>query len=342
MPIRSLLCLFLCVFASSPSLSKSNNTEKWYEIEIILFSNNNINNYDAELWEESPGFPKTRNTTTLYSEAELLLETLYQEDTAIIPKHLMTAEFDESNKDTLKRYVRRLEKSSKYELIFHHAWRQPLSKSAVFLTDKPDTSPIIFDDDTLSEEQIYEVSGGIVDEQTPEELLLSALLEEEKDFSQPLQHLPFFISEFDQIETLDDIRNAPVSKPTALSYEGPPLHMAYGNLILTKGRYLHMSLDFLYRGEPYTPTEPEVIPEVPAIVDNDSHQESLAFDEDALDDDIIAETEPTLAIEVTQEIKPPIPGYRIKDSKRVRLNRIYYFDHPLFGVIVRVIRHTPS
>ncbi len=321
---RTYLYLFLCVFTSFTVVSANEDPKKWYEIEVILFSTITPDNFESETWQIDPGHPNLKNNIALYSPAEFLLEE-YPEN---ITHYLIEAEFEDDNKNTFKKYVSKLARSSKYQLLLHRAWRQPVDKKAVSLIDKPDTAPV-FDIEHLSPNQ---ETPEFVEEQSPEEQLFAALLKEEtEEFQQPA----YVMREWDPIEAFDDVPVIPTSQPTILSYEGPPQHLVYGNTTLNKGRYLHLSVDFLFRGEPYTPT-PEEIPLIGALgaemfLDNPVNTNTA----EKMDD-----TETVGEIPAV-DIPPPITGFRIKDSKRVRLNQIYYFDHPLFGAIVRVIRYTP-
>ena len=318
--IRLLLCLVLGIFASYPAFAAKKSAEKWYEVEIIVFAHDLASNYEAEVWQDKPGFPNIRNNTEHFTPTELILT----DDIESFPDYFIQPDFDPENEDTLEKYAQKLINSSKYKLLIHRSWRQTLEPHKIFLTDTPNTDPI---DESKHDLPIDELSEQLSDE----EKLLQALLKEEKDFSQPLSQLPFFISELDEIQPFDEVRGLPVSKYTPLSYEGPPQHLVYGNFTLSKGRYLHMDLDFIYRGEPYT-TEEEI-----------SIEEQFPMGTKPESEDTVVET-PTMSEELSGFIpkdKPPIAGFRIKDSKRVRLGRIYYSDHPLFGVVARVVRYTP-
>ena len=321
--IYILLCLVLSIFASFPAFAAKNTKEKWYEVEIIVFAHDLATNYESEVWLDKPGYPKTQNSVEHFTPAELLLA----DDIENIPAYLVQPKFDPKNENTLDIYAQKLENSSKYKLLIHRTWHQTLKTQKVFLIDTPNTDPV-------SENTGEPLADEFTGQKTDEEKLLQALLEEEKNFSQPLSQLPFFISELDEIQPFDDVRDIPAPKYTPLSYEGPPQHLVYGSFTLSKGRYLHMDLDFLYRGEPYTP-EPEEI-----SVEKQFPMGAKAENE-LVDPSINASTLPEELTGFIPKDKPPIAGFRIKDSKRVRLNRIYYSDHPLFGVIVRIIRYDP-
>lgn len=325
LPIHLLLCLVLSILASFPGFAENQSKEKWYQIEIIVFSQQMEGNFEEENWQTKPGYPKTHNSLELFSPSELLLEDSIEN----LTDYLTEPDVDPENEDTLESYVSKLENSSKYRVHIHRSWQQILDSKKVYLTDSPNIDPVIASDNGEI------VENGLAAEKSDEELLMQALLEEEKKFSQPLTRLPFFISELDTIQPFEEVRDLPTSSFTPLTYEGPPQHMVYGFFKLTKGRYLHMELDFLYRGEPYTPAPEELsVDETFPIA---KQNEELAA----------VQTEPVEIPPATEipgfisKENTPLVGFRIQDSKRVRLNNIYYFDHPLFGVIVRVNSYTP-
>ena len=36
------------------------------------------------------------------------------------------------------------------------------------------------------------------------------------------------------------------------------------------------------------------------------------------------------------------PGLELKETRRIKLNEIHYFDHPMYGVILQVSRLNPA
>lgn len=74
-----------------------------------------------------------------------------------------------------------------------------------------------------------------------------------------------------------------------------------GTIDVTLGSYLHVNVDLIYR-------EP-----------NSNNQDEFSSIEG-------------------YEIAPSYQDYRLQESRRVKLNDIYYFDHPAIGVVARVVR----
>jgi len=366
--LRTSLCVFLAVFASLPCLTvaKTNqsNPEKWYEIEIIVFSQPIEDNFEAEIWNEKPGYPKIQDVIELYSPTEALLENYIEN----VPTYLVEPERSTENyKESLEQYARKIKNSPKYHLLIHRTWRQQTVANKVYLIDTPDTSPIDIDNVIPSDDEFEP-------EKSAEDLLMEALLAEEagtekNNFSKPLSRAfeehPIFISAGDSIIPFDEIRGLPEPQYTALSYEGPPRHLIYGFFKLSISRYLHMDLDLLYRGEPYEPAIKELsieetFPmaknieanslETNNIETNNLETNSLVTNSiESQNSATVAQTTqnameeegPTDLTDLLNTDKAPLVGVRMNESKRIRLQKIYYLDHPLFGVIARVNRYTP-
>ena len=86
-----------------------------------------------------------------------------------------------------------------------------------------------------------------------------------------------------------------------------------GVVSLTSTRYLHLALDLLFR-------DPELI-QAASVLDSTTPQFSMGTESE---------------IPLSAQSNTPIAGFRMTESRRIRLEQIQYFDHPLFGVIARV------
>ena len=98
----------------------------------------------------------------------------------------------------------------------------------------------------------------------------------------------------------------PVSEQQPLSEESSsppsPSWLLNGEIGLTQSRYLHLDVDLVYQVN--TPADP-------------SQQDSV------IGDTMITQT------------------FRLQQSRRIRSDNIYYFDHPRFGVLAKVTPYTP-
>ena len=82
-----------------------------------------------------------------------------------------------------------------------------------------------------------------------------------------------------------------------------------GIVRLRRTRYLHLDIDFVYKRET-------------------AADEQLLEDQDVID-----------SIEQLETSAPAVDIFRLKESRRIRTKEIHYFDHPLFGVLVQVVRY---
>lgn len=302
----------------SSAWAAKNKEEKWYEVEVIVFANNDASLQESEKWPENPGTPQMSKVLDLFSSAELLfddpenLNMYYVEP--IVP-----------GEDNLDPLATKISLSNEYSLLMHRTWRQTAKKKKfslpVYLNDNlSDNLYQPFGTPEEQEEEIGEIS--------PEQLLLEALLAEESSLSPQSQNNPFFIHQLDPIVPFDEIEGLPESVAVELSPMGPPNHAVFGTLQFFKNRFLHIGVDFSYRAPPYVPVVEELpLGEVFPMAKDDSEISPI-------DQEQLIKTEEMLSL--SNQEKPPYTGYRLKGSKRIRLKEIHYFDHPLFGVIVRV------
>ena len=98
------------------------------------------------------------------------------------------------------------------------------------------------------------------------------------------------------------------SKPIEL-YE-PTKLIVDGTLQIRSSLYLHVDLDFVLFRKP--------------SIDDAEVREQLE------------------AGLITNRINIPADYVRLTESRRIKLNELHYYDHPLFGVIVQVSRYEPD
>ncbi len=93
-----------------------------------------------------------------------------------------------------------------------------------------------------------------------------------------------------------------------------------GTINLRGGHLLHLDLDISYFVDLYTEAVTSFTEENISIVGEDI--EKLDIEE----------------IEINEEIIMSGTYAQMKETRRIKLNELHYFDHPLFGVIMRVTR----
>jgi len=94
--------------------------------------------------------------------------------------------------------------------------------------------------------------------------------------------------------------------------EGPPNLTVYGTLAIRQTRFLHAVLDLLYRTPQTSPASTKTTP-------SESQLKSATL------------------TEARATGTSPIHAFRLTETRRLRTGEIHYFDHPLFGALLRVV-----
>ncbi len=157
------LIIILSLLISSPVFAEADEP-RWYQVELILFSNNLPEESITEIWPEFPGTSTIENKIELVSPQLDNIEAETAEDTTNIVRlsdtntqtdeqtsaEALILPFSLVEKDQYRLTVSadKLEKSSKYNLLLHISWRQPAfranNNSAVYLyegLDEISTNP---------------------------------------------------------------------------------------------------------------------------------------------------------------------------------------------------------
>jgi len=328
--INIIFIAFLLSFGQQCIAALGNVKERWYEVEVIVFSQNDKNAYEAEFWPEDVDFPKMRNSIDVINDFELFI------DDEIEKLPLYYLEVDEERENSLDSLAAKIENSSRYDLLIHRSWRQTVPERSsgipVYLDDRIDNALFY----QPSNPETFESGFQETSDNPAEAALMAALLEEERALQNQQSVDSLLISEFDPIIPFEQIDGLPKPEQVQFGPTGPLLHRVYGTLKLHKSRYLHMSVNFLFRGKPVEPeTEETPMDEIFPMA-----SEETTLDTENIEEPIITpEQAPVLDLLVKE--KAPLPGYQLKDNTRVRIANVYYFDHPMFGVIARVIKYEP-
>lgn len=311
-----LINLILLTNMGLPSTAYAEKEEekkpRWFEIELILFSNNDMDAGTTEYWEENNALPDLTNAVILIKEPEPLAEndTINTDQTisttAITPietkadKNQTTTEINteittdptetiipfkilKNDEFRMLDYADKIKRSPKYDLLLHTAWRQPVKDKDVaewVIIRTPVTKNIDEDEDK-------DKDGAKNENDSPGNNANTAVL-----LPSPTED-----NQFD-----NEI----------------PLPELDGKLQVSVKRFLHINTQLIFRSKIIIRTEVEAGVEY----NNPSFQ---------------TETETTILTEpiyepdfIEQEIDQV---FLMKQSRRMRSKRFHYFDHPMFGML---------
>ena len=341
-----LIFSFLGTSFSTAWAESIKSKEKWYEVEVIVLANNDKSLQATEKWPEKPGIPPISQVLELFTPAEILID-----DVDKLPMYYV--EPLDPGENNLSKLANKIQNANDYTLLIHRSWRQRVSQ-------KKESLPVYLDDNNagdlyqpLREEEFEEEIGSI----SPEQLLLDALLAEENSLNESSADTPFFIHELDPIIPFEETEGLPIPKPVQLGPMGPPKHSIFGILQFFKNRYLHIAIDFSFKPEPYEPidnlsieSEPGENPFLENVLVVNEHSQDNTFSITTNEEQPtveqgtptpgnISDNEDDDLLSLGVQEKPIFNGFRLTGSKRIRINEIHYFDHPTFGVIVRVINY---
>lgn len=312
--IRKLVLAMAIVAASVPVVTGAAEetemeTVRWYDLEVIIFRHSDPRT--DEKWPLDKGLPEVSGLRPLYPAAEM--EESDAETTALdsenerrlidAPEPFTPLPDDEL---TMSNYRDALERSGRYEPLLHFAWSQP----AIERADSPKiriTLPGALDaqdEEQETEETTNRFGDEFSFESTREPLAdtdAKAVMEEqdEPDFARPLD----------------------------------------GYMQLGVSRYLHVDMDLIYLPDDLNPDVVDgVLPEDDeraGMRDGDiQRQERRRAVMEALGrGDITVEEADILMLEPEEQV---FHGFRMNNVRRILAGEVHYFDHPIYGVILKV------
>ena len=306
--------------ARSTSKSTSNGASKatqsidldarWFQVELILFSQHIETALDAEQWPEieglilptpllelslaPAGFEDNNASNASNANNDVAPDAKPSTGTLADDKETpdLPIPYQFLSADTLQLtdMAKKIRRSSKQALLLHISWQQPTY-------DREQAVPIYFE-------------AGM-DKHLPLEVALDAEINNRTD---------------KEARTFSTLNNEPKQQTTGVylneyttnthTMTGPQSPQFAGTVTLSVERYLHLAADLVYRS-PVTQHAPIPIPDL-----------ELWYDRPY----------PTL-----QEPQGPafqqmewqaIRGFRLKESRRMRSTVVHYLDHPFMGLVV--------
>lgn len=298
-----LTCLIFALLVPSVTFAdnKDENGIPWYQVEIIIFANQDQQGMISETWPEPSAISATELHELTHAEDAAMLKGSKSK----VPNFNagtsanMPTPYELMNKSELQLMpvVKKLQKSSKYTPLLHMGWRQPTlhpdESKPIFVYQGVD-SPIIADAMNQPQTQQTANSGGRFSEVA-------------------VGSFTYDSSQYGQLMSA-----SPIDAAT-----GPALNPFYGTLRLSVSRYLHLEANLNYRVP--------VIKEEMVPVNLEDSFVSTGFQQN------IAFTEQGDAAEMKLQQRKTLQNFTMFETRRMRSKEVHYFDHPLMGIIVRVI-----
>ncbi|MCW8918856.1 MAG: peptidoglycan binding protein CsiV [Gammaproteobacteria bacterium] len=201
---RRLLHPALLALLLPPALLQAAPEERWYQVEIILFSQNNPEYRESELWPADYTLPELAQSRELFTPATV--SPLPQPFTRLAVEQLQ-----------LGQVAQRIDSATDVELQLHLGWLQP------GLAAEQAVAVHIYEGMT-EEPKVGEAKGDAVDEQLPRfdgtlRLILSRYLHLESDllWREPLATQPFAISEEPLAPSAENSDTAQDGQPPAMA-----------------------------------------------------------------------------------------------------------------------------
>ncbi len=313
---------WLFAFLLSPGVVPAQiDDTKWYEVEVIIFAQNDVAAYDKERWPDLVEFP-TGKTWELLPPLNFEISP---ESEPQIPDHFTQLTGDALLLNSL---AERIASSSELRLMTHTGWRQSVEAGKR-------AKPAYIDDwgaeysyqpriPTPIPEQPEPAPEGTMapPSDSPEALpsLEELIAQEEASLESPQAGaLGAPPTDMELAEPLEEMPQGP---------SGPTEHHVFGTMSLKQTRYLHFSVDLAYRTAPQ-----------PAVAEETTATE-VTF---PMQGEEMAVTEETPPVEAMPLNRIPLDElfYRMRESRRIKNEKLYYFDHPMFGMVVQIRETEP-
>ena len=299
---------------------------RWYEVEVLVFSQLSAKSYDSEKWPINLNSKFPANTIELHPYK--IKPPLPDSIETTVPEMPEAFTLIDPNEYQLQKIPAKLVETSGYEVLAHRTWRQPLLKN------EKGTPVLIDDEDSLNAYQEFSINEQWLDTELLEE---QSLLADETPVALDIDGMKEFdatqvqpvIEEDDPIDldwgfrSFQDTHYELEKTVKARPLMGPEQLRTYGTVTLKMSRFLHLSLDMFFR----TQRPKIVVPD--GLLASDFPMVGSEKDEMASENE-----KPSGEFINTLELEPV--DFRLTDSQRIKTKEIYYFDHPLFGVLTMV------
>lgn len=304
--IQYLSWLIITLIAPSTVFAgnKDENDIPWYQVEIIIFANQDQQGMVSETWPEPPDLGAFEFHDLIHPEDAQMLSSSAKKTVNKAPDFgagamtKMPTPFELMNPSELQLIpiAKKLSSSSKYKTLLHIGWRQP--------TLHPDNSKPIFIYQGVDTPMIQDPMNNPASQPKAKGNRFSTV---------PVTSVTYDSSQYGQLMTPSEID----------MLTGPDLNPFYGTLRLSVSRYLHLEANLNYR---VPVVKEELVPvNMEDSIVGSGFQQNIAF------------TEQGDAAEMRKQIRNTLQNFNMFETRRMRSKEIHYFDHPLIGIIARVI-----
>lgn len=297
----------------------------WYDIELVVFENTDPAAGLSETWPDDPGFPELKGAKELIPPGAdpVVISELDSAEPATPPEAESPASTEELPSTAqpspalevwvpfllrteaefkLSETARRLNRSGRYRVLSHTAWRQALERGG------PGT-PVHIHSEIGDIETYRRLSRPDLDENAPlgSNVATFEMIQPAGDEAVNGSAVPGEIQATALFPTLDQ-------QPRQIEF---PLD---GTVTIRLSRYLHIEADMIWhRSEALAETTPA---ETPPPTEQSPEVEPIE----------ITQNGAPLATEQTMVVR----GYRLQESRRMRSKELHYLDHPVYGILALI------
>ncbi|MDX1443553.1 MAG: CsiV family protein [Gammaproteobacteria bacterium] len=305
--VTAALVTALAGFSAPTVAAQDMETVKWYDLEVIIFRH--ADPRTDEKWPLDRGLPDIKDLQPLYptSGSEDGVQTSAMDSDQA--QRLVNAPepYEPLPEDmlTMTNYRDALARSSRYEPILHFAWTQPS-------LEREQSPKLRITLPGALDEPVHEEGEDVRENTFGDEFAMSNSATAGSDI------------DTDSMNELAGSDEPDFARPLD------------GYMQLGVSRYLHVDMDLLYLPDDINPD----------VVDGELPFEDEFADEErqAKEDcrrsimealargDITLEEADILMLEPEDQV---FHGFRMNNVRRIRAGEVHYFDHPIYGVILK-------
>jgi len=284
----------------SPVLAdnKDENDIPWYQIEVIIFANQNYMGIASETWPDAAPIDMN-HIIELHRPGEYVADKGAHSAAANTP---VPYELLDKSQLQLTPVEHKLKASSQYQPLIHIAWRQP-----TLAPNKADPVFVYLGMENPPAKQYVQNNPS-------SQIVMRGQGQSGNRFSSVPMSSSF---------SVDDSQYGQIFPATeADTYVGPAPSTLFGTLRLSVSRYLHLEADLDYR-------IPVMKEEIVPVDEEDFSGSSI------LQNAMFNSPNQTTQTKVVK--RQVLQNFTLRETRRMRSKEIHYFDNPAIGIIVRVI-----